>query len=123
MTSAEYFLLIFLIGVGGYFWLDGARAREFASAICRESCKLEGFQFLDDSVALVRLAPRWTGVGLQFRRIYDFDFSIEGVGRHTGFIILVGMHLETLDFRIQAEEKPISTEPTDDAPDKVGRLH
>lgn len=122
MTSAEYFLLIALVGVGGYLWLDGARAREFANAICRESCKRRGFQFLDDSVALTRMAPRWTGAGLRFRRMFDFDFSVEGVGRCTGFVILVGTYLETLDFRIQEEDILSTPEPTDEPPTKARRL-
>jgi len=123
MTSAEYFLLIAVLGLGGYLWLDGARAREFATALCRESCNRRGFQFLDDSVALVRMAPRWTGAGLRLRRMYEFDFSAEGVGRLTGYIVLVGINLEVLDFGIPDENTLITTEPDDDPSTKIRRLH
>ena len=123
MTSAEYFLLIVVLGLGGFLWLDGARAREFATALCRESCKRRGLQFLDDSVALVRMAPRWTGAGVRWRRMYAFDFSAEGIGRRTGYIVLLGINLEALDFGIPDENALNTKESEDDPSTKIRRLH
>ncbi len=124
MTSTEYFLLIAVLGLAGYLWLDGARAREFATALSRESCQRRGFQFLDDSVALTRIAPRWTGAGLRLRRMYTFDFSVEGVGRRTAFIILVGIDLEVLDFGTPEEDSTAAPATAQEDPaTKSRRLH
>ena len=105
MTSADSLALIICFGLGAYLWLDGARARELAVFICNASCQRRGFQFLDDSVALARLAPRWTRDGIRIRRMFQFDFSIEGTARHTGHIILVGTRLELVDFGILDESE------------------
>lgn len=78
-------------------WLDSARAREIARALCLELCRKRGYQLLDDSVSLVRMAPRPTRQGLRLRRMYRFEFSIDGVHRRVGHIILVGTDFERID--------------------------
>jgi hypothetical protein len=55
--------------------------------------------------------------------MYEFDFSAEGVGRLTGYIVLVGINLEVLDFGIPDENTLITTEPDDDPSTKIRRLH
>jgi hypothetical protein len=37
----------------------------------------------------VRRVPQ----GLRWRRVYRFDFSEEGVGRQTGYLVLIGLDL------------------------------
>ena len=93
MTSLSLILLLLLIG---WFWLDSLRAREIATAICRTACEQCQVQFLDQTVALRRLQLRWPSTGLQIRRVYRFDYSDEGVGRHTGHVIMLGTDLEQL---------------------------
>ncbi|HEB95583.1 MAG TPA: DUF3301 domain-containing protein [Sedimenticola thiotaurini] len=83
------FLLLLL-----WFWLDSARARELATAICDSACGDRGLQFLDQTVALRRISLRWTGQGIRIRRLYRFDFSEEGVGRRSGHIVMLGTALE-----------------------------
>lgn len=78
----------------GWFWLDSLRAREIATGIGRAACERRGLQFLDQTVALHRLGLRRRPEGLRWRRVYRFDFSDEGVGRHTAHLILVGLDLE-----------------------------
>ena len=89
-------LLLFVTLI--WFWLDSARARELAVGICSESCQREGLQFLDQTVALKRLGLRWTTQGIRIRRTFQFDYSEEGEGRHSGMIILVGIQLESFRF-------------------------
>ena len=89
--------LVLLLGAG-LFWLDSARARELATAIGRAACERRGVQFLDETVAFVRMGLRWTRDGLRIRRMFRFDFSAEGVGRRTGHVLLLGTRLETIDF-------------------------
>ncbi len=80
----------------GWFWLDSLRARELAIGICRAACEQRGVQFLDQTVALRRLAVRRTQDGLRLRRVYRFDFSEEGVGRRNGYLVILGLDLESL---------------------------
>ncbi|HHH39787.1 MAG TPA: DUF3301 domain-containing protein [Sedimenticola sp.] len=94
---------ILVIGLFVWLWLDGARAREIATGICEESCRQRGLQFLDQTVALQRIGIRWTGSGIRIRRLFRFDFSEEGVGRRSGHLILVGIHLESFSLGLPDE--------------------
>jgi len=78
-------------------WLDGARARELATGLVLRYCRNRNLQLLDGTVALARVGLRWTSSGLRIRRMFRFDFSLEGVGRRTGFILMLGTRLETVD--------------------------
>jgi len=80
----------------GGFWLDSARAREIAIGICQTVCEQYQVQFLDQTVALHRLGLRWPRRGLCFRRVYRFDFSEEGVGRRTGYLVMIGQDLQEI---------------------------
>jgi hypothetical protein len=80
----------------GWFWLDSLRARELATGISRAACQRRDLQFLDQTVALVRIGLRRTAGGLRLRRVYRFDFSEEGVGRRSGYLILIGIELVEL---------------------------
>jgi hypothetical protein len=51
---------------------------------------------LDQAVALRRLGLRWQSRGVRLRRVYRFEFSEEGVGRRTGYLVLLGLELEDL---------------------------
>lgn len=118
MTGNIIALLIIVLLV--WLWLDGARARELAIGIARMLCQKQGVQFLDETVFLKRMGVRWTAQGIRLRRMFSFDFSIEGVGRRTGYLILVGTQLEHTEMRIgidieinqanQPQEKPASSE-------------
>ncbi|MCU7870718.1 MAG: DUF3301 domain-containing protein [Candidatus Thiodiazotropha sp. (ex Lucinoma borealis)] len=74
-----------------WFWRDNLRVRESAIRISRSACKSHGVQFLDQTVALHRLGLRWFRSGLKLRRVYEFDYSLEGSGRHTGYVVMIGM--------------------------------
>ncbi len=77
-----------------WFWLDSARAREMATAICSKACKLRGVQFLDQTVSLSRMGIGRTNNGLRLRRTFRFDYSEEGMTRHTGHIVIIGIQLQ-----------------------------
>ena len=103
-------LLLFL------FWLDSARARELATAISDAACGKRGLQFLDQTVALTRISPCWTGRGIRMRRTYRFDFSEEGVGRRTGHVTMLGIHLE--EFSLGLPTPPDNVIPFQRAPSR-----
>jgi len=94
---------ILIIGVGLWFWLDSARAREIATGACEAACRQRDLQFLDQTVALRRIGLRWTSRGLRVRRQFRFDYSEQGVGRHTGHITLVGIDLEEFSLGLPAD--------------------
>jgi hypothetical protein len=93
----SYLVAMLLAGGAFMFWLDGARAREFATTLVQRYCKNRGLQFLDGTVVLARIGVRWTVEGLRVRRMFRFDFSLEGAGRRTGFVIMLGTRLEIID--------------------------
>jgi len=39
---------------------------------------------------------RRMGTGLRILRVYGFDFSAEGIGRHSGYLVLIGLNPETI---------------------------
>ena len=80
-------LLIILLSV--LLWQLGMRSRDLAIRTARETCKSQGVQFLDGTAALARIRPVFSsryGPGLQ--RVYTFDYSDDGIRRHTGSIIM-----------------------------------
>ena len=101
MNSLPLILFILLLG---WFWLDSLRTREIATGICRAACERRQVQFLDQTVALRRLGLRWPPQGLRFRRVYRFDYSEEGVGRCTGYLVMLGVDLEEISLGLPNRE-------------------
>jgi hypothetical protein len=99
--------LFALLGFGALIllWLDSARAREFANTLAQRYCEHRGLQFLDQTVSLVRVGLRWTSAGLRIRRMFRFEFSLEGVGRRSGYVLMLGTRLETIDDGLPREEE------------------
>ena len=98
---------IFALVLLGWFWLDSLRAREIALGICRAACEQRDLQFLDQAVALRRLRLAWGREGVRLRRVYRFDFSEEGVGRRSGYLVMRGMGLEDLSFGLPEQVEDI----------------
>jgi hypothetical protein len=88
-TSLNFLLALMLLI---WFWRDSLRVRESATRICRRACESYGVQFLDQTVALQRLRLRWVRSGLRLQRTYQFDYSLEGDGRRTGHLVMLGNH-------------------------------
>lgn len=109
--------LILGIGLLVWLWLDGARAREFAIELARSMCEKRGFQFLDETVEMKRMALRWGGQGIRFRRMFQFDYSIEGMGRRSGFVILVGTQIEVFDLGLPQSSQDVAHPREDDLPE------
>ncbi len=86
-TSINFLLAL---GLLIWFWRDSLRVRESATRISRQACKSYGVQFLDQTVALQRLRLRWGHSGPHLQRTYQFDYSLEGEGRRTGYLVMLG---------------------------------
>lgn len=97
-------VMITVLGLLAWLWLDGARARELATRLAQTLCDRRGLQFLDGTVALRRMGLRRTDSGLRIRRMFSFDYSREGSGRHVGWVILLGSQVELVQLD-EPEEK------------------
>jgi hypothetical protein len=98
LTRMGNLLAIFLLLLFGWFWLDCLRAREIAIEICKSACMARQVQLLDQTVALRRIGLAWRDEGVRLRRVYSFEFSEEGVGRRSGYLVMRGILLEDLSF-------------------------
>ncbi|WP_428609338.1 DUF3301 domain-containing protein [Sedimenticola sp.] len=98
---------LLLLGLLIWFWLDSARAREIATGICQAACEQRNLQFLDQTVALRRISLRWTQRGIRIRRLFQFDYSEEGVGRRDGHVILVGIQLEEFSLGLPSQDDKV----------------
>lgn len=88
-----------------WFWTDSLRARERALTAGRAACERYGLQFLDETVAFVKLRPARDDDGrLRLRRTYAFEFSDTGDNRRQGVIVTLGAELADVQmepFRIR----------------------
>jgi len=115
-------LVVLLIA---WIWLNGARAREFATVLVRRYCDNRGLQLLDETVSLARMGIRQTDHGMRLRRMYRFEFSLEGLGRRTGYLLMLGTQLEAIDDGLPRPSKnqepppPAKTPAPSKADDKV----
>jgi hypothetical protein len=100
----EFSALAVVIGAT-WFWVDSLRARERAVAAGRAACGRYGLQFLDETVAFVKLRPVRDDDGrLRLRRTYAFEFSDTGDNRRQGVIVTLGAELADVQlepYRIQ----------------------
>lgn len=83
-------ILLMIGGAAAFaFWNAARAAAEQAEVLGRNACHAAGVQWLDQSVhatgmRLCRLANGWLGLERSFR----FDYSHDGVDRHSGRIVL-----------------------------------
>jgi hypothetical protein len=83
------------------WWHSAIRARDQARELARRFCERQGWQLLDQTVALASLRPRRIDNGLRWRRIYRFDFSPDGGNRRGGQLTLLGNRLESISAELE----------------------
>jgi hypothetical protein len=103
MSYSTLNLLLALLAII-WFWRDSLQVREIAIQISRKACKSHGVQLLDQTVALHRLGIRWIRSGLKLRRVYAFDYSLEGSGRRTGYVVMMGTDNVSLHIDLPTQE-------------------
>ena len=88
-------LFIFACLCGGvYFWYDANQAKALALQFARRECQKEGVQLLDQTVQQIRLsASRDHNDQWRLWREYRFEYSIDGVNRYEGRLVLLGQRL------------------------------
>lgn len=98
----ESLFLLLALGALGWFWQDGASAREVAIAAASMACQREYLQFLDDTVAQrgLRLIRNERG-HLTVQRSFSFEFSQTGDDRHPGLVIIQGREIILLQTEVR----------------------
>lgn len=74
-------------------WWSAVNANDEARSLAGRFCKRQGWQLLDQTVALRSLRPVRTPDGLRLRRRYRFDFSPDGTHRRQGEVTLTAGRL------------------------------
>jgi len=99
------FAALAVVVAATWLWIDSLRARERAVAAGRAACGRYELQFLDETVAIVKLRPARDDQGrLRLRRTYAFEFSDTGNNRRQGVIVTLGGQLADVQlepYRIQ----------------------
>ena len=98
MTPAmESLLLVLFLAAVCLQFLAAIRIRELAYQAVVRTSRRDHFQLLDQSVHLRRLSlsrddnGRW-----RVWRQYRFDYSLDGVARQQGFVIMLGHRLQAV---------------------------
>jgi hypothetical protein len=90
------FVLLALVGTG-WFWHDTLGARERANEVALETCRSIGASLLDGTVAFRSLRiVRPGGGAVTLERTYLFDYSLDGVTRQQGFLVMTGQRVESV---------------------------
>lgn len=80
-----------------WFWLSSIRVLEIARKAGRKACANTDVQFLDDSVACIRMQIARNQAGRRaLRRTYRFEFSETGNSRIEGQVIMLGDTVESV---------------------------
>ena len=89
-------LLLALLILAAWFWLDSLSKRELAIGFGRELASRCNLQLLDETVACNRLRFARDNRGhAQLLRLYEFDVSANGVDRMQCNLQLLGKQLQT----------------------------
>ena len=92
-------LLLTLLAFAAFaaFWHDTLGARDLANDAARETCAATGAALLDGTVAFRSLRIVRGDAGRPaFERTYLFDYSVDGVTRQQGFVVVAGQRVESV---------------------------
>ncbi|BAU47663.1 hypothetical protein SVA_1084 [Sulfurifustis variabilis] len=90
--------LILFIALALALWVDGRRVQEIGVRAARRECERAGMQFLDETVALGRLALRRDADGrIRLERAYHFEYGTPSGDRERGRVVVLGSRLTALE--------------------------
>ena len=90
-------LLLLLLVVIAWYWFNSLSAQGVARKLGRQAFEELDLQFLDDTVANIRLRLARGRYGrMVLRRSYRFEFSETGNSRREGHLIMLGDRLESM---------------------------
>ncbi len=95
MTDTVWLLAVAAIA---WLWWDANRAREIARGAARAACGQAGVQFLDETVAHLRLRFARDAQGrVSLVREFGFEFAVHGDRRHRGRVQLRAGRVESVE--------------------------
>lgn len=74
--------------LAAYFWWKTMQAREKAEKLAKLACKRENVQLLDATVSLKKIGFNKSSSGYYLVRYFNFEFTIDGIERRTGVIVM-----------------------------------
>lgn len=90
-ASAETVIpMLLALSAIALWWAGSVAARDRAIVAARLLCRDQGWQLLDETVALARLRPVRGLRGLELERRYRFEFSADGGERSAGGLRMRG---------------------------------
>lgn len=90
-------LAVMFFAVFAVFWHDALGTRERANDAARETCASTGAALLDGTVVFRSLKiVRGVGGRFAFERTYEFEYTLDGNTRRSGFIVMFGQRVETI---------------------------
>ncbi len=102
-TLGDVLVLFGLCGLAAWVF-QSMRVRELALAAARRACREAGVQLLDETVSIQRLSASRDDAGRwRLWRQYRFEYSVEGLERERGHIIMLGNRLQAV---VIAEHRP-----------------
>ncbi len=95
LSGESGILLLIALGLLAWLWQNSLLARETAARAAREACRQQQLQLLDGSVAFRNIGMARLPRGrMALRRTFLFAYSEDGMERRTGFVIMLGNHVE-----------------------------
>ena len=93
--SALFLIVVLLAAI--VIWYTALAARELANEAAKETCTQLGAQMLEGTVAFRRLRPvRGHDGRFELERTYLFEYTVDGVTRRQGFVIVAGRVVESV---------------------------
>ena len=95
MTAILIILLVILFSL----WYEIFKTRERVIQRCQQVCREAELQFLDQTVAVVSVKFRLArGCRLELRRVYQFEYSEDGIDRHRAYLDMINNRIVSLRF-------------------------
>jgi hypothetical protein len=101
-------VVIVVVALVAWFWQDSLRVRDLANEAAIQACTRMALQFLDGTVAFTNLRLVRDSGQIRLRRTYIFDYTAHSIERLQGFVVLVGMRVESVGFA-RDEVRPAAT--------------
>jgi uncharacterized membrane protein len=90
-------LVLLALGAYAVYLFKALRVRELALQAARDACQREDLQLLDENVSVRRISMSRDGQGRwRVWRQYRFEYSLDGVERQTGHVIMLGYQTQAL---------------------------
>ena len=96
--NAILFLILLALIVG--YWQDNRYHHEYAIQRCKAICAEMNVQLLDHTVALTSTRFKRKNNRIQILRRYNFEISMDGVSRNSGYILMLGLDIIHTEFNL-----------------------